>query len=108
MSGQFEGRKVVIVGRQPAKVYETVAELGKTGDVWGLTANLADPRQVEQLEEQLAAEHADATLLVNAAGFFSPKPFLDYSHQDYDADLQLNRALFFVTRPSCAKPVCTP
>ena len=122
MSGNFEGRKlivvggssgmgrqtaadvvgqggtVVIVGRQPAKVYETVGELSKAGDAWGLTADLADRQQVEQLQEQLAAEHADATLLVNAAGFFNPKTFLDYNEKDYDADLDLNRAIFFLTQ----------
>jgi NAD(P)-dependent dehydrogenase (short-subunit alcohol dehydrogenase family) len=92
------GGKVVVVGRQPEKVYETVGELGKAGDVWGLTADLSDRQQVVQLQEQLAAEHADATLLVNAAGFFDPRAFLDYSEADYDADLDLNRSLFFLTQ----------
>ncbi|GAA1560198.1 hypothetical protein GCM10009789_11850 [Kribbella sancticallisti] len=55
-------------------------------------------RGIEQLQEQLAAEHADATLLVNAAGFFAPRKFLDYGQDNYDADLELNRALFFLTQ----------
>jgi hypothetical protein len=29
-----------------------------------------------RVQETLAAEHADATLLVNSAGFFIPKAFL--------------------------------
>jgi NAD(P)-dependent dehydrogenase (short-subunit alcohol dehydrogenase family) len=122
MSGYFEGRKLivvggssgmglqtardavgqgattVIVGRQQAKVDETVAELGKKGDAWGITADLADRKQVEDVQAQLAAEHADATLLVNAAGFFIPKGFLDYSQEDYDAYLELSRATFFLTQ----------
>ena len=93
-----EGGKVVVVGRQQAKVDETVAELGKKGESWGITADLADRKQVEDVQQQLADEHADATLLVNAAGFFIPKEFLDYSQEDYDAYLELSRATFFLTQ----------
>src|SRR4029078_6111727 len=42
--------------------------------------------------------HSDATLLVNAAGFFIPKAFLDYDPQDYDSYMELNYALFFLTQ----------
>ncbi|TDD15433.1 SDR family oxidoreductase [Kribbella turkmenica] len=93
-----QGGKAVIVGRQQAKVDETVAELGEKGEAWGITADLADRQQVAVVQEQLAAEHADATLLVNAAGFFIPKEFLDYSQENYDAYLELSRATFFLTQ----------
>jgi NAD(P)-dependent dehydrogenase (short-subunit alcohol dehydrogenase family) len=63
---------------------ETVAELGKQGTAWGITADLADRAQVEAVREQLASGHADATLLVDAAGFFIPKPFLEYDGAFYD------------------------
>jgi hypothetical protein len=43
------------------------------------------------------AEHADATLLVNAAGFYVPKTFLDHDGF-YDSYLELNRAMFFLTQ----------
>ena len=43
-------------------------------------------------------QRADATLLVNAAGFFIPKEFLDYSQENYDAYLELSRATFFLTQ----------
>ena len=36
--------------------------------------------------------------LVNAAGTFAPKPFLDHSGGDYDAYMDLNRGTFFVTQ----------
>ncbi|MEV0306002.1 SDR family NAD(P)-dependent oxidoreductase [Nonomuraea fuscirosea] len=52
----------------------------------------------EESRRHLAAEHADATLLVNAAGLFLPKPFLDYEGEDYDAYQQLDRAIFFLTQ----------
>ena len=40
--------------------------------------------QVERVRQQLSDEHPDATLLVNAAGLFLPKPFLDYDGASYD------------------------
>ena len=92
------GGSAVIIGREQARVDETVAELGKQGQAWGITADLADRSQVEAAQAQLAAEHADATLLVNAAGFFIPKPFLEYDGAFYDADLELDRAIFFLTQ----------
>ena len=42
--------------------------------------------------------HRDATLLVNAAGFFIPKAFLEYDPQAYDSYMELNYALFFLTQ----------
>ena len=40
---------------------------------------------MQRVCQQLADEHADASLLVNAAGLFSPKPFLDDDGADYDS-----------------------
>jgi NAD(P)-dependent dehydrogenase (short-subunit alcohol dehydrogenase family) len=53
----------------------------------------------------LSEQHSDATLLVNAAGFFIPKPFLDYEAQDYDAYMELNHALFFLTQTVVASMI---
>jgi hypothetical protein len=57
----------------------------RRGKAWGITADLTDPDQVARVQEQLASEHADATLLVNAAGVFTPVPFLDHDQAAYDA-----------------------
>jgi NAD(P)-dependent dehydrogenase (short-subunit alcohol dehydrogenase family) len=92
------GGSAVIIGRDKARVDETVAELGKQGTAWGITADLADRDQVEAVREELAAAHADATLLVNAAGFFIPRPFLEYNGAFYDSYLELDRAIFFLTQ----------
>src|SRR3954468_8176352 len=92
------GGGVVIVGREHARVDGTVAELSEDGPALGITADLADRAQVEAVREVLAGEHADATLLVNAAGFFIPRPFLDYDGDFYDSYLELNRAIFFLTQ----------
>jgi NAD(P)-dependent dehydrogenase (short-subunit alcohol dehydrogenase family) len=92
------GGSAVIIGQDPGKVEDTVQSLAEDGSAYGITADLADRDQVERVRRQLTDEHADATLLVNAAGFFIPKPFLDYDGASYDAYLELDRAIFFLTQ----------
>jgi NAD(P)-dependent dehydrogenase (short-subunit alcohol dehydrogenase family) len=92
------GGSAVVIGEDPGKVEDTVQELAKDGTAYGITADLADRDQVDRVCRQLAGEHADATLLVNAAGFFIPKTFLDYDGPSYDAYLELDRAIFFLTQ----------
>jgi len=92
------GGSAVIVGRDQARVEDTVSAISRYGKAWGLTADLADRGEVERVQEVLALEHADATLLVNSAGFFIPKPYLDYGAADYDAYLELARSAFFITQ----------
>ncbi|GAA1299470.1 hypothetical protein Psi02_62710 [Planotetraspora silvatica] len=58
--------------------------MSQNGEAWGITADLANRDDVRRVQDTLAAEHADTTLLVNSAGFFIPKAFLDYEGADYD------------------------
>jgi NAD(P)-dependent dehydrogenase (short-subunit alcohol dehydrogenase family) len=92
------GGSAVIIGEDPAKVDDTVKTMANDGKAYGITADLADREQVERVRRQLAEEHADATLLVNAAGLFIPKLFLDYDGASYDSYLELDRAIFFLTQ----------
>ena len=66
----------VIIGDDASKVDDTVQALAKDGTANGISADLTDRMQVQRVCQQLADEHADATLLVNAAGLYIPKPFL--------------------------------
>src|SRR3954449_8864202 len=93
------GGSAVIVGRSKARVNNTVAELtDRRGQAWGIAAELTDRSAVTDVQRALSEQHADATLMVNAAGFFIPKPFLDYDAQVYDSYLDLNFTLFFLTQ----------
>ena len=92
------GGSAVIIGEHAGKVDDTVQTQAKEGSAWGITADLADRMQVERVRQQLADDHADATLLVNAAGLFVPKPFLDHDGADYDSYAELDRAMFFITQ----------
>ena len=67
------------------------------GSVVGEVFDIAKPAAREALIGKLRQDHADATLLVNSAGVFIPKPFVEYEEADYDLYLDLNKATFFIT-----------
>ena len=94
-----QGGTAVIVGLSKGRVDDTVAEVAsRGGPAWGIAAELTDRTAVADVQRALSEQHGDATLLVNAAGFFIPKPFLEYDAQFYDSYLELNYALFFLTQ----------
>jgi len=92
------GGSAVIIGQHADRVKDTVQTLATDGEAYGITADLTDRTEVDRVRRQLADEHADATLLVNAAGVFIPKPFVDYDGPSYDSYLELTRAIFFLTQ----------
>ncbi|MET3823939.1 NAD(P)-dependent dehydrogenase (short-subunit alcohol dehydrogenase family) [Burkholderia sp. PvR073] len=92
------GGSAVIVGNRPAKTEEARKELASLGDVHALTADLSDDAGLAALLARIDAEHADVDLLVNAAGVFFPKPFLEHQEADYDQYMKLNKATFFITQ----------
>ena len=92
------GGSAVIVGRSKDRVDDTVELISRRGHAWGIAAELTDRSAVADVQRALSENHSDATLLVNAAGFFIPKPFLEYDQQFYDSYMELNYALFFLTQ----------
>jgi len=92
------GGRAVIVGRQGAKIREATIELGSYGEVSGLKTDITNRAERAGLIAELDAKHTDATLLVNAAGVFLPKPFLEHTEADYDRYLEINKAIFLLTQ----------
>ncbi|MDX5565710.1 SDR family oxidoreductase [Streptomyces sp. ID05-04B] len=95
------GGSVVVTGRSDSSAAKAVAELSSP-HATGLAADLNDPAAVERLRAELARDHADAGLLVNAAGVFAPKPFLEHTPEDYDRYQAINRAFFLITQTVAA------
>jgi NAD(P)-dependent dehydrogenase (short-subunit alcohol dehydrogenase family) len=60
--------------------------------------DLRDFGQVASLIEAIEAEAKPIDILINAAGYFKPIAFLDHNPEDYDAQLDFNRAFFFITQ----------
>jgi NAD(P)-dependent dehydrogenase (short-subunit alcohol dehydrogenase family) len=100
-----QGGSVVIVGSRAQKTEQARQVLAVFGQVSALTANLTDVQDLATLLQEIDQHHADVDLLVNAAGVFFPKPFLEHQDADYDQYMQLNRATFFITQKVAANLV---
>lgn len=128
----FEGRKLLVVGGTSGIGLETAKIVAKTGGVvvlvgsraekaeaarleiekiagagraFALVADLTNERSVSDLIAKLKSEHPDVDLLVNSAGIYFPKAFLEHTREDYDGFLDLNRAIFFITQQVAASLV---
>lgn len=99
------GGSAVIVGRQAAKTEQALRVLQPLGAVDAVNIDIATSAGVAHLLHYLNEQHRDIDLLVNAAGVFAPKPFLDHTEADYDKYHALNRATFFITRQVAANMV---
>jgi NAD(P)-dependent dehydrogenase (short-subunit alcohol dehydrogenase family) len=93
-----QGGSAVIVGSRAEKAERAREDLAPLGLVTALTADLSGAQGLAALLQEIDLHHSDVDLLVNAAGVFIPKPFLDHRHTDYDLYMQLNKATFFITQ----------
>ncbi|NEQ62958.1 MAG: SDR family oxidoreductase, partial [Moorea sp. SIO4A1] len=93
-----QGGAAVLIGSRQPKLEEAVTELSQYGTVVGELANISDPEMRNALIDRLNSAHSDATLLVNSAGVFLPKPFIEYEEKDYDLYLDINKGTFFITQ----------
>ncbi len=92
------GTIVRIVGRNAERLDAARDELAEFGEVESFRADLYNDRDVESLIASIDRDDRAYGYLVNAAGTFNPKPFLEHTDADYDSYLDLNKATFFVTQ----------
>lgn len=94
------GRAVQVVGRDAGKLAAARSDIERdaAGAVETIICDLANPDGVDALVTRIDAEPRHIDQLVNAAGIFSPKAFLDHTPGDYDAYAGLNRATFLITQ----------
>ena len=88
--------EVVALGRNADHIASARRRLGDTVTIEKV--DLYDWRQVSDLCRKLEGLPDRIQYLVNAAGTFVPKGFLDHQLEDYDKYMALNRALYFVTQ----------
>jgi NAD(P)-dependent dehydrogenase (short-subunit alcohol dehydrogenase family) len=100
-----EGGSAVIVGHRPDKTEQARQELATLGPVQALTADLGHGEGLQALIQAIDGQHPDIDLLVNAAGVFFPKPFLEHQDADYEQYMALNKAFFFITQKVAANLV---
>lgn len=100
------GGRVFVTGRTQDSVKAAVKELSAFGPADGIRLDLNNQSEVDAFIETLRTE-IRADLLVNAAGLFLPKTFLDHQATDYDQYQTLNRAFFFITQAFAKSLVST-
>lgn len=92
------GASVTLVGRHLEKLEKARQSFGAPDRVHIFQADLTKKDDVGSLVRHVRDGMKDVNYLVNAAGVFSTKAFLDHTSQDYDAYMDLNKATFFVTQ----------
>ena len=92
------GVQVDIVGRQAEKLSAAMDRLGQHTEHRAIQCDLYQQIELDALLEQLANSSDHYQYLVNAAGYFNPKPFLEHDESDYERYLALNKAIFFISQ----------
>lgn len=90
--------KVVIVGNNAAKLESAVAELSAFGKVSGIQADLYQASHVQRIIDFIELPSIKVSYLVNAAGYFNPKPFIEHSESDYEIYMGLNKSTFVISQ----------
>jgi NAD(P)-dependent dehydrogenase (short-subunit alcohol dehydrogenase family) len=95
-----KNQSVAIVGRDQQKLDRASAQLHEAGasKVKAIKVDLYDQQDVNSLIEKIRAADYAVTGLVNAAGYFSPAPFMEHSRETYRKYLDLNESTFFLTQ----------
>jgi len=93
---------VIIVGSNTDKLASAKHSLKAITEnsalVETIQADLYQQQDVDRLIEQVKANDTHIKFLVNAAGYFNPKPYLEHHADDYDIYAKLNRAIFFISQ----------
>lgn len=97
-----KGIEVIIVGRAGKNLETVKNELSRLGSVRTFPVNLLAMNEVNRFTTLLSAEMPYLKYLVNAAGYFNPKSFLEHSEEDYDRYHNFNKAFFFITQAAAA------
>jgi NAD(P)-dependent dehydrogenase (short-subunit alcohol dehydrogenase family) len=93
------GEAVVLASRRADALEQAAADLRREGgSVEPMLLDLADRASVEAFALRILDHSVEFTGLVNAAGVFLPKSFIDHAGADYDLYHNTNRGTFFVTQ----------
>ena len=93
---------VVILGNNAAKLESAKSELTAIAtngiNIETLQANLYEQQDIDRMIQVINSDERHIKYLVNAAGYFNPKPYLEHGLEDYDVYAALNRATFFISQ----------
>ncbi len=87
---------VWVTGRKTTNVEQAKKTLGPGTE--GTSLDLSNVDHVQDFINTIEKETRHIKYLVNAAGTFYPKPFLETTGNDYDQYMDLNKAFFLITQ----------
>jgi len=93
-----DGLEIILIGRNLTNLATAKTELSALGKVKTIALDLNDIAAVNDFALNLKNEAPNLKYLLNAAGYFSPKPFLEHNESDYDTYQNFNKAFFFITQ----------
>lgn len=91
---------LTLIARGASELTAVAKELTQLGcpEVTTISCDLSQAESVDKLCAQIAQDTRHIRGLVNAAGYFAPKAFLDQTRADYRQYLDINEALFLATQ----------
>jgi len=98
-----EGGRIVLNGRDDAKLGGAAEEIGSTDQVAVMAADVSDPATGERLAGLAAERFGGLDILFNNAGVFAPKPFVDLTEAEYDRFLDIILKGKFFTAQAAAR-----
>jgi NAD(P)-dependent dehydrogenase (short-subunit alcohol dehydrogenase family) len=92
------GIEVILLSRCESKLKKAKGELDSYGTSQTVVSDLHNQNQTDSFIDRIKSEKRHIKYLVNSAGAFNPKIFLEHTKEDYDKYLDINKSLFFITQ----------
>ena len=93
-----ENVELIVIGRPGKNLDSAKDELSSLGGVITVALDISDLSAVQEFTNSLKDLAPNLKYLLNAAGYFSPKSFLEHTEQDYDIYHDFNKSFFFITQ----------
>jgi NAD(P)-dependent dehydrogenase (short-subunit alcohol dehydrogenase family) len=97
--------EVVIVANNETKLERALDELQALGKASAIQANLYHKDSLQKVLDFASEDNSRIAYLVNAAGYFSPKPFLEHTEEDYETYMGLNKAIYVISQAVAANMI---
>lgn len=95
------GAKIVLNGRREDALQNTAAHIDPSGkNVAFFAGDIGNPNTSRQIVALATKQFGGVDILLNNAGIFKPKPFLEHTEQDLNGYMNLLRGYFFIDRKS--------
>ena len=93
------GSNVVLNGRNPEKLTKVAEEMGDASKIAYVAGSVGDKETADKMVDVAMERFGSVDVLVNSAGIFEPKPFLESTEEDLDRFLSNNlKGVFFASQ----------